>query len=321
VCTASPSHRLIKNDACWEWEAEHDVIFKELKDLLTSSATLVHYDEDKPLVITTDASDVGVGAVLMHRFPDGSERPIAYASRVLSEVERRYASIDKEALAIIFAVGKFQQYILGRHFTVKTDHRPLERLFGSKTELPKLAASRLNRWATTLSMYDYDIQYHSGGSNAPADVLSRFPVDPPEEHRSTSERIGEHSNLLHLKLQDFISKRQLQQKTVTDPIMVHVIAYLERGWPVNTAPLQKELHTYFEQRQEISFEENILLWRGRIVVPSDLQTSVVQILHEGHPGVCAMKELAKFYAWLPHIDDDIEHLVAFGLTSDRLSYS
>ena len=126
-----------------------------------------------------------------------------------------------------------------------------------------------------------------------------------------AEKMGERSNLLHLQLQDIsISKRQIQQKTVTDSVLSQVIAHMERGWPENNSSLPKELHTFFEKRVELSVEENILLWRGRIVVPDSLRTTYLQLLHEGHPGVCSMRELAKFYAWWPHIDDDIEHQVA-----------
>ena len=105
--TCVPLHHLTRNDTRWELTEQHDAIFTELKNRLTSSETLVHYDENKPLVIATDASDGGVGSVLMHRFPGGSERPIAFASRVLSDCKRPYAAIDKEALAIIYAVDKF----------------------------------------------------------------------------------------------------------------------------------------------------------------------------------------------------------------------
>jgi transposase InsO family protein len=309
--TCAPLHRLTRNDTPWQWTTEHDVIFTGLKERLTSSDTLVHYDDNKPLVIATDASDIGLGAVLMHRFPDGSERPIAYASRLLSDCEKRYATIDKEALAIIFAVNdKFQQYVMGRRFVIKTDHRPLERLLGAKTQLPKLAAGRLARWAMTLSMYNYEIQYHDAGSNTQADMLSRFPVDPAEGV-STAEKMGKHSNLLHLKLQDIsISRRQLKQKTICDAVLSQVIANMERGWPSNVTSLPKELHTFFEKRAELSVEEDVLLWRGRLVIPTALKESMLQMLHEGHPGVCAMRELARFYAWWPCIDDDIEHHVA-----------
>ncbi len=111
-------HRLIKADAHWEWTEADTCVFTELKNQLAMSDTLVHYDEDKELILATDASDIGLGAVLMHRFPDNSERPIAFCSRVLSDTEKRYSAIDKEALAIIFAVGKYQQYLLGRKFVL-----------------------------------------------------------------------------------------------------------------------------------------------------------------------------------------------------------
>jgi transposase InsO family protein len=303
-------HRLIKKDARWEWTEADTRVFTELKNRLATSDTLVHYDEDKELVLATDASDIGVGAVLMHRFPDNSERPIAFASRVLSETEKRYAAIDKEALAIIIAVGKFQQYLLGRRFVLKTDHRPLERLFGTKAELPKLAANRLSHWAVTLSMYDYDIYYQAASSNAPADMLSRFPVDKPEVTSARAERRGKRSQLLHLRLSDIsMSKKQLKQTTVNDRILSRVLAYMDRGWPSNAANLLTELHTYFEKRNELSLEEGALLWKGRLVISENLRAGFLQLLHEGHPGISAMRDLAKFYAWWPRIDQDIEHHV------------
>ncbi len=322
----APLHQLTRQDSKWHWNDQHDAIFEHLKSVLTSDATLVHYDEAKPLIVATDASDVGLGAVLLHRFPDGSERPIAYASRLLSDTEKRYSTVDKEALAVVYAIDtKFQQYLLGRHFLIKTDHKPLERLFGPRVETPKLAASRLARWAMTMSTlaasrlpgdrramtmsnYNYDIQYQTGSSNAPADVLSRFPVDPPTAEGV--ERLGARSNILHLKLQDVtISKKALQQETMRDETLFQVIAHMEQGWPDNTSSLPPELHHFFEKRMELSYEEKILLWKGRIVFPANLRQQTLQTLHDGHPGVCAMKDLARYYAWWPHIDDEIEHLV------------
>ena len=308
----APLHRLTRLNTKWIWNPEHEKTFQGLKHLLTSSETLVHYDENKPLILATDASDIGVGAVLLHRFPDNTERPIAYASRVLSDTERRYAVIDKEALAIVFAVNKFQQYILGRRFTLKTDHKPLERLFGPKSEIPKLAANRISRWALTLSMFDFDIQYQAGINNAPADVLSRLPVPVDWAETSISERMGESSQLLHLKLQDMasISKKEIRQKTASDSILSQVFVYIERGWPTSNASLPMHLHTFFEKRTELSMEEEMLLWKGRIVIPTSLRQTVLNLLHEGHPGISAMRDLAKFYVWWPKIDDDIEHYVA-----------
>lgn len=88
---------------------------------------------------------------------DGSEQPIAFASRSLTTAEKKYSQLDKEALAIIFGVTKFRQYLLGHHFFIFSDHKPLQYLFGNSKAIPPLASSRIQRWALTLSAYDYSI--------------------------------------------------------------------------------------------------------------------------------------------------------------------
>ena len=95
----------------------------------------------------------------MHMYPNGTRRPIAYASRTLNEHEKSYSHFDKEALAIMFALKRFHVYLYGRHFTILTDHKPLERIFGPKTAIPPLAAMRIQRWAIILAAFDYSIKF------------------------------------------------------------------------------------------------------------------------------------------------------------------
>jgi hypothetical protein len=223
---------------------------------------------------------------------------------------RQYVAFDKEAQVIIFAVGKYQRYLLSRRFVSKTAHRPLERVFGPKVELPKHAVNRLSHWAVTLSMYDFDICYQTASSNEPADLLSHFPVDEPEMTSVRAERRGRRSQLLHFRKSDIsVSTKQQRQTAVTDGILSTVLAYMDRGWPSSAANLPTELHTYFEKRNELSLEESVLLWKGRLLISENLRAEFLQFLHEGHPGISAMRDLAEFYAWWPRIDQDIEHHV------------
>ncbi|GFU21035.1 uncharacterized protein K02A2.6 [Trichonephila clavipes] len=127
---------------------------------------ILHEEERKrppimilPLTLASDSSPVGIvcGCVLSHVYPDGSERPIMFASRTLSGSEKKYSQIDKEALSIVWAVKKFYLYLKGRRFTLITDHKPLIAIFSSKKGLPELAATRLLHYALILQSFEFDI--------------------------------------------------------------------------------------------------------------------------------------------------------------------
>ena len=102
--TLAPLHVLLRKETKWQWGKDQSEAFRAAKNLLQSDSLLVHFDQDKPILLACDASPYGVGAVLSHQMPDGSERPIAYASRSLSPAERNYSQLDKEGLSLVFGV-------------------------------------------------------------------------------------------------------------------------------------------------------------------------------------------------------------------------
>ena len=106
---------------------------------------------------------------------DNEERPIAYISRTLSAPEKNYSQLEKEALAIVFAVKKFHHYLYGRHFIIESDHRPLSFLFSETKGVPQMASSRIQQWALTLAAYCYTICYKAGKQLSNADAFSRLP--------------------------------------------------------------------------------------------------------------------------------------------------
>ena len=156
--TAKPLYNLLQWNVKWKWTSDCEAAFCTLKEQLMSTTVLVHYDATLPLTLACDASSYGVGAVIAHVMADGSERPVAYASRTLTQSEKNYSQIEKEALAIIFGIKKFHQFLYGRSFTLVSDNKPLTTIFGPKTNIPTLAAARLQRWAILLSAYQYNIQ-------------------------------------------------------------------------------------------------------------------------------------------------------------------
>ena len=113
--------------------------------MLTSDAVLVHFDSTKLIKLAYDASSYGLGAVLFHVFDDG-EHPVAFASQTLSEAEKNYSQIEKEAVALIFGVKKFLKYLFGRRFTLVTDHKPLLSILSAKSAIPSVAAACMQCW-------------------------------------------------------------------------------------------------------------------------------------------------------------------------------
>ncbi|UYV68419.1 hypothetical protein LAZ67_5004277, partial [Cordylochernes scorpioides] len=162
---------LTRKNQPFVWGKEQESSFLTLKEKLSSPEVLTHYDPNKPIGLHTDASDQGLGAVLIHVEDNGRERPISYASRTLQKAETNYSTTEKECLAIIWAIEKFRPYLYGRKFIVYTDHHSLCWMAKAK----KLSG-RLARWSLELQAYDFTINYKSGKTHLDADGLSRCPI-------------------------------------------------------------------------------------------------------------------------------------------------
>jgi len=151
-----------------EWNDESEYAFKELKRVLCEEPVIHMPDQSKPFILRTDASNSALGAVLMQE-KDGEKHPIAYASRKLSPAEQNYATIEKECLAVVWGIKKFEPYLFDRKFVLETDHQPLHYLKRSKTE-----NGRLMRWALQLQQHDFQVKVIKGKDNIGADYLSRI---------------------------------------------------------------------------------------------------------------------------------------------------
>ena len=187
----APLDALLKKDVKFVWDDTHAKAFSNCKKLASNSATLAHFDVNLPLVLTTDASPVGLGACLSHRVIENGKtylKPLSYASCSLKPAELNYAQIDREGLAVHWATNHYRQFLYCRHFELHTDCSALTRIFGSKNDLGGCAIGRLNRWAAALMEYDFHATHIRGASNKICDSLSRLPVPPKGELLATPPR-------------------------------------------------------------------------------------------------------------------------------------
>jgi hypothetical protein len=156
---ASPLHKLLKKDAKFEWAEAQEHAFQNLKVKLISQPILQYPDFTKEFILTTDASNDGLGAVLSQGIV-GKDLPVAYASRSLNKAETHYTTSEKELLSIVWSIKYFRPYLYGRRFKIATDHKPLTWIMNVKDP-----GSRLLRWRIQLEEYDYEIIYKKGSLN------------------------------------------------------------------------------------------------------------------------------------------------------------
>lgn len=302
-----PLYRLTKKSETWRWGKEQEEAFKKSKEFLSSENVLVHYNPALPIGISCDASSEGIGAVLFHRYPDGSERPIGNKSKILTGAQKNYSQIQKEALAIIYGLKKFYQYLYGRKFKLVTDHRPLIAMFGPGKATPTLAANRLARWAMILNQFDYDIEYRKTADHSNADALSRLPVsEDPIFDGEESEDDREMVCAIDEISRRFQPADSLKRESAKDPVISTVIRFTREGWPPRKSDESTEIQRFRQLSDSLAVINGCLTLGSRVVVPYNLRRHVLDQLHIGHFGMERMKQLARTSVYWPSIGNDIE---------------
>ena len=223
-----PLNHLLKDGCEWEWTEKCSQAFQAAKTLLVSAPVLAHYNPELPIKMAGDASAYGVGAVISHVFSDGTERPVAFASRTLSPSEQNYSQLEKEALSLVFGIQRFHQYLYGRKFSLVTDHKPLTTILGPKTGIPSMAAAHLQRLALLLSAYSYSIEFKPTQDHGNADGLLRLPLGSRQPPDMTSAfMIGQVQALP-------VTSEYLETVLREDPFLSQIHRYVREGWPSST---------------------------------------------------------------------------------------
>ena len=310
---ASSLYALLKKNTKFVWSSKCNDAFLQLKNDVISATQLAHYDGSKRLVLATDASQYGIGAVLSID-DGGKERPIAHASKTLSEAQKSYSQIEKEALSIVFGVTKFRQFLFGNKFTLVTDHKPLLAIFSPDKNIPVFTAQRLQRWALMLMAYQYEIRFKPTAQHGNADGLSRLPMGQDASFDQTESR--EHAEIVHAVEKVFdglpLSHKEIREATLIDETLKLIKKFLTSGnW--SRKSLDSEMSWFATRKHSLSIHNDVVMLNSdgftRVVIPKSLRNRALSLLHEGHWGITKMKQMARRYIAWPSITRDIRKLV------------
>ena len=224
----NPLYQLLQKRSTWHWGQSQEKAFAKSKELLLSAKVLIHFDPELELVLACDASDYGIGAVLAHRLPDWTEKPIGYVSRTLTSAERNYSQLEKEGLSCIFGIKKFHSYLFGHTFKLITDHKPLLGLPSAHKPVSSQASARIKCWSLFLSSYEYILEFRNTTAHGNADALSRLPLsEEPAQVEVPPELV-----LLAEHLENSpVTADQIRSWTAKDPVLTKVVQFVQQGWP------------------------------------------------------------------------------------------
>jgi len=303
---------LLENRTVWSWNHEHQLEWDRLKQLLIEAPVLKHFDLSKATKVATDASNSGLGAALF-QLHNKHWYPVAYASRALTEVETRYAPIEKETLGLVFGCQKFEDYIYGKEIILETDHKPL--LAIHKKPLAS-ASPRIQRLMLKLLRYDVELQWTPGKDMHIPDTLSRAYLEGDSHQvHSVQDEVQEHVDAVMESLP--FSKQmwsRLIEETNKDEELQKLRKKIEQGWQ------SPDMRSYFHFRDELAILNGVILKGTRIVVPKSLRAEMLERIHEGHLGIEKCRRRARTAVYWPGINEDIEEMTKQCASCQRLQY-
>ena len=278
----APLQNLTHKGVEFKWEKIHqETLDPDSSGVLLQRRVMAYFDPHKETVFLVDASQVGLGAVLMQ---DG--KVVSYASKALSSVEKRYSQIEREALAIAWGCHHFRKYLLGHHFKVITGHKPLLPIFNRPTSQ---ASTRIDNWRLKLQSFNFETLYSRGDQN-PADYISRH-LQGDTNGDSISEYTEQYFNFVASQaIPKALSVEEICEATAKDPTLQEVMKRISSGnWNnlnSNNGTDQDILKAFGNVSSELTSVDGKIVLRGnRIVIPTVMQNRVVELTHEGHQGL------------------------------------
>ena len=315
----APLRELTKKNVPFKWSSRHAQSFNAVKAALMSETVMAYFDKTKQTELITDASLFGLSAILTQKGSGSVDRKVvAYISRSLSDVERRYSQTEREALAIVWAVERLHVYLYGGHFTLITDCKPVELILNNPQSRPP---ARIERWNLRLQDYDFDVSYTKGHDN-PSDFLSRhLPINDTSGDKQFQNIAEKYVCFLtQHAIPKAMTLPEIQQATTADPTLQLLMELITTGkwYLIDNLTTQShpnvsipELKAYRKIKSELALNEHdrIILRGSRIILPERLRLKAIHIAHEGHQGLVKTKQLLREKVWYPGIDKLAKNVV------------
>ncbi|KAM7281182.1 uncharacterized protein ISCGN_005682 [Ixodes scapularis] len=298
-----PLPTLMKFEVClntkWVWGPKEQGALDTLKEKLSEIPNLVFFDGTKEIILTVDASPVGLGAILAQKEGNNTEI-VAYASRALTPTEARYSQIERELLAVVWGTEHFHLYLYGNNFLIRTDHKPLVSILTNPRACP---SARIERLVLRIQQYNFRVE-HTCGINNPSDYLSRHPMPSSSADARLAHSANAYVNFIaHHNIPKAMTRAEVAAATLNDPHFQKVIAALSNPARWNDPALRE----FISVQHELSLTDSGLLLKGNcLVLPAALQQQAICLAHIGHQGVSKTKALMKRKVWFPHLDSMVQ---------------
>lgn len=310
--TAAHTHNirsLLSKKNQFMWTSAHQKEFDQLKQMLSSGPIVAFYDTERETRITTDSSSYGLGGVLEQKHED-VWKPVYFCSKSLSQTERMYAQIEKEALAVTWCCERLHQFLVGKLFTIRTDHKPLESCLGTKAIAD--LSPRLQRFRMRLVRFNYKISFVPGKEIFTADVLSRAPlaIGSGDEDVLSMEQMTLFIGSICAEMSSNVSvaENEVRQEQKNDVTITLIKEYIANGWP-DKKKAEFSTLPFFKYRGEMTIYNDLLCYKNRIVIPDELRSKCLRNVHIGHQGVGRCRNRAKTSLWWPGIGKQIKNLI------------
>ena len=315
-----PLRQLLKKDAKFQWGSKEQEAYQKLINKMNDPATLQAFDPKRPTHVVADSSEHGMQGSIYQERPGSKEGsrewvPIDHTSRAFTTTEHNYSPIERESLAQSWTMEQFRSYLVGAPFTTWTDHEPLLQIYNIRE---RSTSKRISKHRDKVQDLDYTMR-HMKGMEMPCDYGSRHPQSIDHLNRSEQDDLGfDNGNEVYVRRiyrpgteTEAIRTEDLERAALADPEYQKALAALRNG---RRAPT----HSPYTRVWNDICEIGSLLYRGNKVIAPNAEVNpgkgntrkiLLEIAHEGHPGIDAMKRFAREHFWYPSVEEDISQCV------------